>query len=249
MQTEIRVVIVDDEALARRRLRRLCEAAPDLKVVAEAVDGVAALAELATHRPDLVFLDVQMPEPSGFRLLERLGPERPPSVVFVTAHSEHAVQAFAEDAVDYLLKPFDAERFEQTLRRVRTRLAVPTGRASAGPEIPSRLPVRVGQSIRFVDLAELVSVEAEGNYVTLRTASGSHLVRETMCGMEAQLDPALFLRVHRRVIVRLDTIEEMQGLPGGECVLRLRDGTTMTSGRTYRARLVRALGLRSPRPS
>jgi len=254
MQTEIRAVIADDEPLARMRLRRLCERAGDVTVVGEATDGDEALARVAELRPELLFLDMQMPGRSGLAVGQALGGDERPLVVFVTAYQEYAVGAFAVDAVDYLLKPFDRERFEMTLKRVRERLAsrpegpsLRDGEPDAPPVAPAkaatRLAVRSGLSTRFVDVKDVDYLAAEGNYVALHVGELSFLVRETMSAMEAKLDPATFVRVHRSSIVRIDRIEEIEPVASGDYVLRLRSGKTVAAARSYRLRLFRVLGL------
>lgn len=237
MHPEIRAVIADDEALARMRLRRLCELSPGVEVVAEAEDGDAALRCTAEHRPDLLFLDVAMPGKNGLSVAEELDPAARPLLVYVTAYSEYAVSAFQVAALDYLLKPFDKERFEQTIARVRSAV-------SAGAPRLDRLAVKSGSTTRFLELKDVDCVTAEGNYVSVQSGDKSYLVRETMSAMEASLDPSSFVRVHRSAIVRIDRIDEIEPVASGEYVLRLRGGKTIASARTYRQRLLQALGLR-----
>ena len=238
MPGEIRAIIADDEPLARRRLRRLCEREGDVRVIAEACDGAEAQALVADHRPDLLFLDVQMPEPNGLAVLESLDRERPPMVVLVTAHRDHAVEAFALDAVDYLLKPFDAERFRGTIERVRERQ-----RARPAMRPAARIPVRDGVRVHFVETTDLEYVTAEGNYVTLHAGGRESLLRETLAAMEARLDPGAFVRVHRSTIVRIDRVVEIESVASGEYVLTLRGGATVTSGRSYRQAVASAFHL------
>jgi len=248
----LRVVVADDEPPARRRVRALLEREPGVEVVGEARDGGEAVAVVDELRPDLLFLDVQMPVATGFEVLAAI-PGRPPATIFVTAYDQYALRAFEVHALDYLLKPFDAERFRLTLARARERLghapAVGDPRllallAELQPRraFVERFAVRGSDGrIRFVCADEIDWVEAEANYARLHAGGRSHLLRETMTALEEKLDPARFLRIHRSTIVRLDRIQELEPLFQGEYLVRLRDGTRLTSGRTYRARLQRAL--------
>ncbi|MBU8894056.1 LytTR family DNA-binding domain-containing protein [Corallococcus sp. M34] len=259
MSTPIRVVVVDDEPLARERLRDLLAETSDMQVVAECRDGHEAITALEDERPDLVFLDVQMPEPDGFGVIRAVAPERLPEIIFVTAHRDFAVQAFEANALDYLLKPFDRERFQQSLARARERLRARATQPDAellarleslsqrmappAERYVSRLVARVGWRLRFVRVEDIDYLSSEGNYVSLHVGKESYLARETLNALESKLDPKRFVRAHRSFIVQLDRIEEVEPLPPGEFVFVLRDGTKLTSGRSYRARLQRALDL------
>ncbi|HEX2190561.1 MAG TPA: LytTR family DNA-binding domain-containing protein [Longimicrobiaceae bacterium] len=257
MTGKIRALIVDDEPPARRRIRDLLEDEPDVEVVGECGDGAQAVAAIEAARPELVFLDVQMPEGGGFEVVRALGPERLPAVVFVTAYDRYAVQAFEVHALDYLLKPFDRERFRAAMQRARDALRRP---AAGGPDprllalleelrpAPrglDRIPVRIGPRIRLVPVDEVDYFRAETNYVRLHLGDRSHLVRDTLSGVEARLDPARFLRVHRSLIVNLARVREVEPLFAGEYVLTLQDGTRLTSGRSFRARIQEALNLKA----
>ncbi|MCY1036097.1 LytTR family DNA-binding domain-containing protein [Corallococcus sp. BB11-1] len=259
MSAPLRVLIVDDERLARERLKDLLAEAGDMQLVGECRNGNEAIAAIDAERPDLVLLDVQMPGPDGFGVLRALPPESPPAVIFVTAHRDFAVQAFEANALDYLLKPFDRERFRQSLARARdrrravaspldtellARLEALTRRPPHEPErYVTRLVARVGWRMRFLQVEDIDYLTAEGNYVSVQVGKQSHLTRETLSALEAKLDPKQFLRAHRSFIVRLDRIEEVEPLPPGEYVFVLRDGTRLTSGRSYRAQVQRALEL------
>ncbi len=248
----IRAVIADDEPLARERLRTLLAAEPDVALVAECSDGLETADALARHRPDVLFLDVQMPERDGFRLLDGLAPGTAPLVVFVTAYPQYAVPAFDASAADYLLKPFDRERFSRTMARVRERLrGGPQLRAELVTlleqlhEQPSGLghiPVRAGQWTVLVRIEEIDWIESAGNYVTLHVGSQEHLLRETLSELESRLSPRQFVRVHRTAIVNLDRIQSLVPTPHGDHRLVLRDGRELTLSRTYRARLEQLLG-------
>lgn len=261
MTSPIRVLIVDDEPLARERLKELLADEADMAVIGECRDGVEAIAAIGKERPDLVLLDVQMPEPDGFGVLRAVAQEQQPAVIFVTAHRDFAVQAFEANALDYLLKPFDRERFRLSLARVRERRRTGATELDADlierlESLSQRLPpssepyatklvTKVGWRMRFLRVEDIDYLEAEGNYVSVHLGKQSYLARETMNALEAKLDPKDFVRAHRSLIVRVDRIEEVEPLPPGEFVLTLRDGTKLTSGRSYRARLQRALDLPS----
>jgi two-component system LytT family response regulator len=252
----MRVLIVDDEPLARQRLKDLLAEASDMQLVGECRNGHEAIAAIGAERPDLVLLDVEMPGPDGFGVLRALAPDPVPSVIFITAHRDFAVQAFEANALDYLLKPFDRERFRASLERARdrrrsspssldaallARLESLTGRPPA--RYVTRLVARVGWRMRFLPVEDIDYLTAEGNYVAVHVGKQSHLTRETMAALEEKLDPRQFLRAHRSFIVRLDRIEEVEPLPPGEYVFVLRDGTRLTTGRSYRAQVQRALEL------
>ncbi|HEX6368485.1 MAG TPA: LytTR family DNA-binding domain-containing protein [Longimicrobium sp.] len=253
----IAVLIADDEPPARRGIRALLEPHPDLRVVGEAGSGRDAVGAIRALRPDLVFLDVQMPEGDGFEVVRTIGVDQMPVTVFATAYDEYALQAFEAHALDYLLKPYARERFEDVLRRARAQVRQARG-AGADPRLLSfvqqmeerarylrRIAVRVGTRVRLVNVEDVDYFEAETNYVRLHLAGASHLVRDTLTALEARLDPARFARVHRSLIVNLERVAEVEPLFAGEHVLSLKNGTRLTTGRTYRARVQEALGLRS----
>ena len=246
----LRVMIVDDEELARQRIRRLLAREADVEVVGEASDGVQAVESIQSLAPDLVFLDVQMPEVDGFAVLERLRPNGAPAVVFVTAHDDYALRAFDVHAVDYLRKPFDATRFREAFARARHRLAGAEAEERARtldallrqvrsqpPRSRERLMVRSDGRLYFVRVDDIDWVEAAGNYVKLHVGRDTHLMRETMAGIEKMLDPSRFLRIHRSAIVNLDRVREMQPWFSGEYTVILRDGTQLRLSRVYRDRL------------
>jgi two-component system LytT family response regulator len=235
MSAALRVIVVDDEPLARARLRRLLAAA-DALVIAECGDGEAARRVIAEQPADLVLLDVEMPVSGGFALIDAVGAGAMPDVVFVTAHAEHAARAFDVRAVDYLLKPVRPERLAEALARVRSRRATP-------PPVVERLAIRDGGRVTFVAVDDVERAEAAGNYVELHAAGRTFLMRETLAGLEQRLDAERFLRVHRRTIVRLDRVVALEPAGGGEYVLSLRGGARVASGRSYRGRLLAALGL------
>ena len=251
MAESIRVVIVDDEELARERVRSLLGERSDVRVVAEAADGLTAVAAIHEHDPDLVFLDVQMPEMDGFEVLAALEGTPLPEVIFVTAFDRYALKAFDVHALDYLLKPFDRERFSAAVDRAVHRIgqssegAPQTDVARVLHELRSRLGnqwierfvVRERERIRFVMVDDIEWVEAAGNYVTLHLDDASHMLRGTMKAIESTLDPRRFLRVHRSSIVNLDRIDEIQPWFNGDFVIRTRSGHKVTTGETYRSRV------------
>jgi two-component system LytT family response regulator len=252
------VLLVDDEALARRRLRRLLSDAPDVTVVAESGSGSAAIEALKTHRVDIVFCDIQMPGVDGFVVAESLqGPEAP-LLVFVTAHDTHAIRAFETRALDYLLKPVRAERLAQALDRAREALAARRSAAyarqlrsviaqldqepSAAPHpttsgAAERIEVRDGERVRYVAADDVVWAEADGPHVRLHTAHGVFEIRETLAHLEAALDARRFVRIHRSFIVNVGQIKELQPWFGGDAVLILKSGQQLKVSRTYRAQL------------
>ncbi len=235
---KISTILVDDERIGRSRLRRLLEKEPDLEIVAEYADGGAALEAMRETRPDLLFLDINMPVLDGFDVLEALGPEQqPPAVVFVTAYDEHAVRAFEACALDYVLKPASPERLAKTLERVRQRLsnrAAEPSPSSAPPPPPPRFTVRSGSRMSFVAPEEIDWVEAAGNYAILHVGGHNHMVRETMAGLEEQLAPLEFLRVSRSGIVNLRRVKELHSPAGGEPAALLHDGQRVPITRPVR---------------
>jgi two-component system LytT family response regulator len=240
----IRLVIVDDEPLARERMRDLVARHADLELVAECGDGMAAVAAFDRHRPDAALLDVQMPGLDGFDVLATA--EHVPAVVFVTAYDEHALRAFDAHAVDYVLKPIDARRFDVALARLRERLRVPASTSDARAWVAelgrhrgwaTRLAVRTEGRIELVAAADLHWIEAAGNYVCLKLADTEHVMRETLKSLEARLDPAAFARIHRSVIVHIDRIRHLEPIAHGEYLVTMRDGRTLYATRSFSQRL------------
>jgi two-component system LytT family response regulator len=238
--SRLRVLVADDEPLGRQRLVRLLEQEPDAELVSVCADGQSARAAIRRHDPDLLFLDVEMPALDGFGVLRELGGSERPAVVFVTAHAHYALQAFDAQALDYLLKPFDEERFHRAYVRARDRL---TARPpAAGPEVPERLAVKNDGRVTFVRTAEIDWIEAASNYVRLHVGRESHLIRESMTGIEARLSAGRFLRIHRTAIVNLDRLRELQPWFSGEYIAILADGTRLKVSRGYREAVQHWLG-------
>lgn len=253
--SELRVAIIDDEPLVREGIRHLLAPLEGVRLVGEAHDGRRAVALIQQKRPDLVFLDVRMPEQDGFDVLDALQLDVPPAVVFVTAHGTHALRAFEHHAVDYLLKPFDSERFYTALDRARRRLSESTKsgrdppRHVTRPEPPGgqryleRVLVKHGGMISVVAVTEIDWIEASDNYVRVHTVKARYLVRTAIKTLEQQLDPSQFIRVHRSAIVNLSRIRELHPLFGGEYQLRLSTGASLTLSRGYRDRFRAVMGI------
>jgi two-component system LytT family response regulator len=251
----LRVVLVDDEQPAREYMRSVLDELPAVRVVSECPDGPAAIDAIRREAPDLVLLDVQMPEVSGFDVVAAVGAEAMPEVVFVTAHDEYALQAFEVHALDYVLKPFTPARLADAVRQARRRIVgagdealeqrltallaehVP---APAGTEARwvSRLTVRTGERIRFVRVADVDWIEAARNYVWLHSGASRHAVRIPLQALAKRLDPAQFVRIHRSAIVNLDRVREVQAWVGGEYVALLHDGRTLRVSRGFRDALL-----------
>ena len=251
---KIRTLIVDDEPLARERIRTLLVDEFEVEIVGECANGREALAAIQKGKPDLLFLDVQMPELDGFGLLEKIDTERMPAIIFVTAYDQYALRAFEVHALDYLLKPFDRERFHKAVRRallqiqqsangdLNQKLLALLEDLHNGKKWLERLVLKSGGRVFFIKVDELDWIEAAGNYVRLHVERESHLLRETIKNLETQLDPNKFLRISRSTIVRIDRIKELQPWFRGEYAIILQDGTQLTSSRGGRDRLDALLG-------
>jgi two-component system, LytTR family, response regulator len=248
----MRVLIVDDERMARKRLRTLLAAESDVEIVGESGNGRDAVRAIADGSPDLVFLDVQMPELDGFAVVRAVGVERMPVVVFVTAFDQYALEAFKVHALDYLTKPFDRERFQSTLRRARAHVNLRRGDASLERRLMTlleeverrrqyldRILVKAGGRVRFVRVDEIDWIEAADNYVRLHVGRESHLLHERLGALGEKLDPARFVRIHRSTIVNVERIKEVQPWFHGDAVAILRDGTKLSVSRSHRAALLR----------
>jgi two-component system LytT family response regulator len=253
----IRALIVDDEPLARRRIRAFLRWESDVEIAGECRNGEEAVQAIRTLRPGLVFLDVEMPVIDGFAVLRALDPELIPPIIFVTAHEQYAVRAFERRALDYLLKPFSRDRFHEAVERVRERLTTSSGAGVPGGmthllreirEIPEkrvsqRLAIKTSSRVVVIDPARIEWFEADGDYVRVHIGREVHLTRQTLNRLETQLATTRFARVHRSAIVNIHFLKEIHPLPGGDHALTLLDGTRLTLSRSYRQRLGRLLSL------
>ena len=249
---KIRTVIVDDMPLARRRIKRYLGVDDEIEVIAECANGSEAVDAIRKLRPDLLFLDVQMPEMDGFDVLAEIGADRMPAVVFVTAFDEFALKAFDVNAVDYLLKPFDHERFRRALARVKLQIAQRSGtlnerlsvllsEVKAKPKYLKRLVVKASGRTMVLLTAEIDYIEAAGNYLRIRIGKSEYLIRDRLSSLESKLDPEKFTRIHRSTIVNVERIKEMHPLFNGDQMLILDKGSQLTMSRNYRDKLLSLL--------
>jgi two-component system LytT family response regulator len=250
---KIRTLIIDDMLLARKRVRRYLSADPEVEIVGECADGHEAISAIESLSPDLLFLDVQMPELDGFDVLKAVGAEKIPAVIFVTAYDQFALRAFEVHALDYLLKPFDRERVRKALERAKAQLkhqeaGILDERLQAllkdirtESRYLKRLAVKTTGRTIFLLTDEIDWIESAGNYLKLHTGRDAHLIRERMSQLEVRLDPEKFVRIHRSTLVNIDRIKEMQPLFNGDQLITLRDGKQLTMSRTYRDKLLALL--------
>jgi two-component system, LytTR family, response regulator len=254
----IPTIIADDEHLARKKLRLLLESEPGVQVIAECQDGQQTIEAVKTHRPDLLLIDIRMPDLDGFQVLAKLDPEMMPVVIFTTAYDQFAIRAFEAQALDYLLKPFDSERLHQAIERARAELLKCHNRdltirildllsKSAEPKVEpkraeDRMIIRAGGKVVFLDVNELDWIEAAANYVKLNVGKDSYLLREGIGSISARLDPDRFVRIHRSVIVNVRKIRELQPCDSGEYIALLKNGKELSCSRGYRAQLQRLIG-------
>jgi two-component system LytT family response regulator len=250
----MKVLIVDDEPLARERVRRHLRDEPGVEIVGEAGNGREAVAVIEEKTPDLVFLDVQMPEMNGFDVLKALEENKIPAIVFTTAYDKYAIQAFEFHALDYLLKPFSRERFKRAVRHAREQLEISQQSGSIDERLVSllenlkakkyleRIVVKNSGRVFFIKTEEIDWIEAAGNYLKLHVGRDAHLIRETMQSIEAKLDPEKFFRIHRSTLVQIDRIKELHPLFGGDYAVILRNGTELNLSRNYRDRLPELFG-------
>jgi two-component system, LytTR family, response regulator len=250
----IRALIADDEPLARKFIRRMLKDQHDVEIVGECTNGKETVAMIRKQNPDLVFLDVQMPEMDGFAVLESIEVERLPEIIFATAYEQYAIRAFELHALDYLLKPFDQQRFKDAINHAKERFR--SERQNEGrmqisallesiknkPQYLNRLMIKAGGRITFLNTDEINWIEADDKYVHLHTGKISPMVRQTLSAMETQLDPRKFRRIHRSAIVNVERIKELQPLFSGEYSIHLEDGTNLTLSRNYKDKLFEFLG-------
>jgi len=256
MSDKIKTLIVDDEPLARRNLRLLLERDSQIEIIGECRNGKEAVKTIETSRPDLIFLDIQMPEMDGFDVLEQVGPEHVQAIVFVTAFDQYALKAFEVHALDYLLKPFDDLRFTQALQRAKSqiesreitkvskRLLALLEERESQKELSSRpksyltrLMIKLSSRVVLLRVEEIDWIEADGNYAKLHVRKKAHLLREKMHDLEAQLDPKRFVRIHRSIIVNLDRIKELHPHFNGDYIVVLEDGRQLKLSRSRRENL------------
>lgn len=240
----LRTLLVDDEILARLALRQALEAHDNVEIVGECGNAGEAMQAIDALAPDLMFLDIRMPGMDGFRMLHGLKPDSLPMVVFATAFGQHALLAFDADAVDYVLKPIDQARFDQAMVRVNERWRGRHAKHDAPPAQPfmQRISVRIGEHIRVLPSADIDWIGANGNYVDIHAGSATYLHRETLGNLQANLDPACFLRIHRSTLVNIDRIREVHPLFHGNAEVVLRDGTRLGLSRRFRHHANQALG-------
>ena len=260
MADRVRVVIVDDEPLGRRRIEDALKSHKDVDVVGFAADGAAAVDTIRRLEPDLVFLDVQMPRMTGLEVVKTLGANMP-LTIFVTAYDKHAVDAFQLAATDYLVKPFDDDRFDQALERARRSLRMETAEQMREKllavlhDLPSpprpatakyveRIPVESRGEVKFVPTADVEAIVADGAYAELVVGNQRHLIRETMTALEAQLDPARFIRIHRSAIVAIDQVATLLRGAGGDYEVKMKNGARLAVSRGRRAELEERLGMK-----
>lgn len=244
-----RALIIDDEPPARLRIRALLSEDREVEVVGEAEDGPSAVEAIERFHPDIVFLDVQMPELDGFGVIEAVGPQKMPCPVFVTAYARHALKAFDVNAVDYILKPFDAERFRKALAKAKHRVGEARNTSTERlehlledvrqkGEYPERILVKIGAGQQLVKVSDIRWIEAEDNHIRLHLPQGSHLIRHTLRDFLKRLDPEQFRQIHRSTIVNMAHIRELQPWFHGDYLVHLTDGTTLTLTRTHRNALL-----------
>jgi two-component system, LytTR family, response regulator len=256
-RTKIRALIVDDEPFARERVRQLLEGDPEVEITGECGDGLQAVAMINEQAPDLLFLDVQMPELDGFEVLERVEAARMPVVIFLTAYDKYALRAFDACALDYLLKPCAEDRFAKAVLRAKTQLnqtaeehlpAAPASRVAVVEDrrqekkFLERVVVKSGGRVYFFRVEEIDWIETHGNYVRLYFGRAAYLLRESLSSLERELDPRKFARIHRSALVNVERIKELQPMFHGQYTVVLRDGTEITLSRRYRHRLEEAIG-------
>jgi two-component system, LytTR family, response regulator len=255
MSEKITVLIVDDEPLARKFIRRMLENYHTVNIIGECGNGREAVAAIREKNPDLVFLDVQMPEMDGFATLEMLGAEVLPQIIFVTAYEQYAIRAFEIHALDYLLKPFDQSRFDKAMKRAvekfgdgeqlqteQKQIAALIENSAQKSTYLERLVIKTGGRIIFLKTAEIDWIQADDKYAHLHAGTKSYLVRQTLGALEAQLDPQKFIRIHRSAIVNVERIKELQPMFTGEHTVVLENGTKLTLSRSYKNKLFEILG-------
>ncbi len=256
MSLPVRAFIADDEPPARNKIRKFLESRTDVTLVGEAGDGVTAIERLLELRPDLLFLDIQMPNGDGFDVLRAVYPEHRPAVIFTTAYDQYAIRAFEVEALDYLLKPFTADRFHAAVdRALRAKAQIPSGASRGEGKMEhllaqlaatqtrnQRILVRNDDRLFFVKASDVEWVEAEEKYVLLHTRSQHHILRQSISALEQQLGPAGFVRIHRSHLLNLEALQELVSLGRGDCIAVLKSGTRLNVGRNFKDHLLGAMG-------
>ncbi|RJP35186.1 MAG: DNA-binding response regulator [Candidatus Omnitrophota bacterium] len=250
----IRALIIDDEPLARKKIRTFLDTHPEIEITAECENGVEAVRIIQEWNPDLIFLDIQMPELDGFGLIRVIGAENMPAIIFVTAFDQYAIQAFESHAVDYLLKPFNQKRFHAAVERaidsiqlkrtkaVNQRLIDLLAEMEGQKKSVDRIVVKTSSRILFVKTEDIDWIGASGNYLEIHSGKNMYLIRETMNHIEQKLDPARFLRIHRSTIVNLDRVIELQADTNGDYVVIMQNGITLTMSRSHREKMNKRIG-------
>ena len=248
-RTPIRVLVVDDEPLARKKIANILREDKRIQFIDEASNGLEAIQFILERNPDVVFLDIQMPQMDGFGVIETIGAEQMPSTVFVTAFDEYAVQAFEAQAIDYLLKPFKAKRFQETLERaiesidrknvheLNQRLIQLLADVGKKHQYLERIVIKNNRQIVLLSVGDIDWIDSAGNYVEIHANGKAHLLRETMNRLESQLEPSKFLRIHRSKIVNLDKVKSIQTDVGRDCIVVMQNGTQLPMSRRYREKL------------
>ncbi|HKY03767.1 MAG TPA: LytTR family DNA-binding domain-containing protein [Blastocatellia bacterium] len=249
----IRTIIVDDVSLARERIKMMLDDA-EFEIVAECANGREAIKAITSLKPELVFLDIQMPKIGGFEVVEAVGVEEMPAVIFVTAYDEFALRAFEINAVDYLLKPFDEARLNKAVARAKLAIErqIPAGEmeeklrrllkeVTTEPKYLKRIPVKTARQTTLVLTDEIYWISAAGHYLELHTGGEQYLIREQLSRLEAKLDPEKFVRIHRSTIVNLDSIKSLHPLFNGDQIVVLKSGEELTLSRTYHEKLISLL--------
>lgn len=243
----IKILIIDDEQPARRKMRSFLKEQAGIELVIEAENGIEAVEKIQQYKPDLVLLDIQMPGMSGFEVIETIGVENMPTVIFVTAYDQYALDAFEVQAIDYLLKPYDQDRFQKSFTRALQQIELKNNNTTilknllneikSGKKHLDRIMVNIGHRFLYVKVNSIIYISAEEKYVNLHTEKEIYLIRETMNNLEQQLDPTKFKRIHRSYIVNIDFIKEMQSWSHGDYVVILKNDTKLTLSRRFRERL------------
>jgi len=256
MSAVIRAFIADDEPPARNKVRKFLQSRTDIALAGEAGDGISTIQKVLELRPDLLFLDIQMPNGDGFEVLREVYPQHRPAVIFTTAYDQYAIRAFEVEALDYLLKPFTADRFHTAVDRALRARGKPVSQApaadsrvehllaqlAANQTRDQRILVRTGDRFFFVRAAEIEWVEAEEKYVLLHTPTQKHIVRHAISALEQQLAPAGFVRIHRCHLVNIEALQELVSLGRGDCIAVLKSGSQLSVGRSFKDRLLTAMG-------